>query len=292
MKPKAVLVTCLVSSFSLIGGIGLTWLDWLITGVFFILIVRGYRRGFFQQFLDLLGSVVALIIAFYFYHRVGSILAGYLKLSEPFANMLAFILIIVLLSGTVSFIGKRWRDSTKIEPVALFDSAIGALLGGLKATVILIIALLIVVSLPFEFCIEQVGASSFANDLLRLAPLFYVIQNHSLPSSLPRLVVSPEGLQVRKIAPGNLDKATCFACGTKVEYRGMVRKGLTPYPQTYCPKCRRISDGCLTFEGYHTIHGICPYERLGAVGLTDCKIWPNPEPTIVTGSCPVCGRSQ
>mgnify|MGYP001183365156 FL=1 len=270
----------------------MTWLDWLIAGVFFFLIVRGYRRGFFQQFLDLLGSVVALIIAFYCYQRVGSMLAGYLRLSEPFANMLAFILIIVLLSGSVSFIGKRWRDSTKVEPVALFDSGMGALLGGLKAAVILIILLLIVVSLPFDFCIEQIEASSFANDLLRLAPLFYVIQNHSLPSSLPRLIVSPEGLQMRKIAPGNLEGATCIACGTKVEYRGMIRKGLTPHPQTYCPKCRRTSDGCLTFEGYHATHGICPYERLGAVGLTDCKIWPNPEPTTVTGTCPVCGRSQ
>lgn len=270
----------------------MTWLDWLIAGVFFFLIIRGYRRGFLQQFLDLLGSVVALIVAFYFYQRVGSTLADYLRLSEPFANMLGFILIIVLLSGSVSFIGKRWRDSNKDEPVALFDSSMGAILGGLKAAVILIIILLILVSLPFGFCAEQIEASSFANDLLRLAPLFYVIQNHSLPSNLPRLVVSPEGLQVRKIAPGNMDQATCIACGTKVEYRGMIRKGLAVHPQTYCPKCHRTSDGCLTFEGYHATHGVCPYERLGAVGLTDCKIWPNPEPTTVIGKCPVCGRSQ
>ncbi len=270
----------------------MTWLDWLIAVAFFFLIVRGYRRGFFQQFLDLLGSVVALIVAFYFYQRVGSILAGYLRLSEPFANMLGFILIIVLLSGSVSFIGKRWKESNKGEPVALFDSGMGAILGGLKAAVILIIILLILVSLPFNFCAEQIEASSFANDLLRLAPLFYVIQNNSLPSNLPRLVVSPEGLQVRKIAPGNLDKATCIACGTRVQNRGMTRKGLASHPQAFCPKCHRISDGCLTFEGYHATHGVCPYERLGAVGLTDCKIWPNPEPTTVTGKCPVCGRSQ
>lgn len=270
----------------------MTWLDWLIAGVFFFLIIRGYRRGFLQQFLDLLGSIVALVVAFYFYQRLGSYLVNLVHLSEPFANMLGFILILVLLGGSVSFIGKRWRDSNKDEPVALFDSGMGAVLGGLKAAVILIIVLLVMISLPFEFCAEQIEASSFANDLLRLAPLFYVIQNHSLPANIPRLVVSPEGLQVRKIAPGNLDGATCIACGAKVEYRGMVRKGLTMHSQTYCPKCRRISDGCLTFEGYHASHGVCPYERLGAVGLTDCKVWPNPEPTTVSGKCPVCGRSQ
>ena len=270
----------------------MTWLDSIIAGVFFFMIIRGYRRGFFQQFLDLLGSVVALVIAFYSYQRVGSVLAGYLSLSEPFANMLAFILIIVLLSGSVGFIGKRWRDSNKVKPVALFDSGLGALLGGLKAAIILIIILLVLVSLPFEFCIEQIEASSFANDLLRLAPLFSVIQNRSLPSNLPRLIVSPDGLQVGKNVSGKLDQATCIACGTKVEYRGMIRKGLTLHPQYYCPKCRRTSDGCLTFEGYHAAYGVCPYERLGAVGLTDCKIWPNPEPTTVIGTCPVCGRSQ
>ncbi|NLW49112.1 MAG: CvpA family protein [Firmicutes bacterium] len=270
----------------------MTWLDWLVAGIFFFFIIRGYRRGFLQQFLDLLGSVVALILAFYFYQRVGSQLTGLLGLSEPFANMLGFILIIVLLGGSVSFFGKRWREHSKGEPVVLFDSAMGAILGGLKAAVILIIVLLVLVSLPFGFFTEQIEASSFANDLLRLAPLFYAIQNQSLPSNLPRLVVSPEGLQVRKITPVNLEGATCIACGTKVEYKGMVRKGLSVYPQTYCPKCRRTSDGCLTFEGYHSIHGVCPYERLGVVGLTDCKIWPNPEPTTVTGKCPVCGRSQ
>lgn len=270
----------------------MTWLDWLIAGVFFFLIIRGYRRGFLQQFLDLLGSVAALIIAFYFYQPVGTKLAGLLGLSEPFANMLGFILIIVLLGGSVSFIGKRWRDHSKDEPVALFDSGLGAVLGGLKAAVILIIALLILVSLPFSFVTEQIEASSFANDLLRLAPIFSAIQNRSLPPNLPRLVVSPEGLQVRKIAPVQLDGATCIACGAKVEYKGMVRKGLSIYARTYCPKCRRTSDGCLTFEGYHAAHGVCPYERLGAVGLTDCKIWPNPEPTTVNGKCPVCGRSQ
>ncbi|NLY74915.1 MAG: CvpA family protein [Firmicutes bacterium] len=270
----------------------MTWLDWLIAGVFFLLIVRGYRKGFFQQLLDLLGSVVALIVAFYFYPRVGAFLAGQLRFSEPFANMLGFILIVVLLGGTAGFIGKRWREKHKNEPVALFDSGLGAILGGIKAAVILIIILLTLASLPFDFWIEQIEASSFANDLLRLAPLFYVIQNHSLPANLPRLVVSPEGLRVRKIIPGRLEEATCFACGTEVEHRGMIRKGLMVYPQTYCPKCRRVSDGCLTFEGYHAIYGKCPYERLGAVGLTDCKIWPNPEPTTVNGKCPVCGRSQ
>lgn len=270
----------------------MTWLDWLIAGVFFFFIIRGYRRGFLQQFLDLLGSVAALVIAFYFYQRVGTYLAGLFRLSEPFANMLSFILIIVVLGGSVSFIGKRWRDHSKNEPVALFDSGMGAILGGLKAAVILIIVLLVLVSLPFSFFTEQIEASSFANDLLRLAPLFYVIQNQSLPSNLPRLVVSPEGLQMRKIAPVDLDQATCIACGSKVEYRGMIRKGLAVHSQTYCPKCHRTSDGCLTFEGYHATHGVCPYERLGAVGLTDCKIWPNPEPTTVNGKCKVCGRSQ
>ncbi len=270
----------------------MTWLDWLIAGIFFFFVIRGYRRGFLQQFLDLLGSVVALIVAFYFYQRVGSYMASLFRLSEPFANMLGFILIIVLLSGSVSFIGKRWREHSKDEPVALFDCSIGAILGGLKAAVILIMILLILVSLPFGFVTEQIEDSSFANDLLRLAPLFYVIQNKSLPSNLPRLVVSPEGLQMRKITPGNLDKATCIVCGSKVEYRGIHRKGLTVHPQYYCPKCHRTSDGCLTFEGYHATHGVCPYERLGAVGLTDCKIWPNPEPTTVNGKCPVCGRSQ
>lgn len=270
----------------------MTWVDWLIGGVFAFFIFQGYRKGFVQQLFDLLGGVLALVLAFYFYARIGNYLESILHFSAALCQIIGFILLVVAIGGAVSFIGKHWRAVQKNEPITLIDSGVGALFGGFKAAVILIIVLLCLMALPWDLLHSPVETSSFANDLLRLAPLFYVVQDNSLPQDMPRLVVSPEGLQLRKLNGRELAGAICIACGHKVEYRGLVRAGLSSYPQTYCPNCHRVSDGCLTFEGYHMINGTCPYERFGSLGVVDCKVWPNPEPTTVKGKCPVCGRTQ
>jgi uncharacterized membrane protein required for colicin V production len=270
----------------------LNWVDWLIGGCFFWLIFRGYCKGFVEQLFELLGSVCALVLGFYFYQKAGSYLASNIHLSTPLANMIGFILIVVGISGTVGFIGRHWHEMNKNEPVALIDGALGAVLGAFKAAVIIIMLLLIAIALPWNYFHSPIEASSFAGDLMRLAPYFYIIQDRSLPPDIPRLVVSPEGLQLRGMKEQNLEGATCIACGAKVHYLGYVKEGLSYYPQVYCPKCHRVSDGCLTFEGYHAIYGVCPYERLGTMGVIDCKVWPNLKPTSVHGKCPVCGRTQ
>jgi len=270
----------------------MTWVDWLIVIVFGYLIFTGFRKGFVQQLFDLLGSVAALVLAFHFYQSVGSLIAAQLQFSTPLADIIGFILIVVLLSGIVSFIGKRWRAARKNEPIAVFDGGLGAVFGGFKAAVILVVVILLLLALPWEFVHGPIEASDFANDLLRLTPAFYAIQNIALPPETPRMVISAEGLRWRAVDYRQLKNATCLACGSKVEYQGMVKKGFLEYPRTYCPKCHRYSDGCLTFEGYHMLNGACPYERLGSLGTIDCKTWPNPEPATVKGKCPVCGRTQ
>jgi hypothetical protein len=111
-----------------------------------------------------------------------------------------------------------------------------------------------------------------------------VIQDKAIPADFPRMVISSEGLKWRSIDDEQLKKATCLACGSKTYYRGMVKEGLLYYPQIVCPKCRRISDGCLTFEGYHMLYHDCPYARLGSLGTTDCRIWPNLKPATVRGN--------
>lgn len=270
----------------------MTWLDWVVGAVIVVCIYRGYRKGFVQQFFDLLGSIAALILGFYFYEKTGAYLAQTFGISGPLANMVGFTLVVVGISAVVSFIGARWRAATKNNPVALVDGGVGALFGGFKAAIILLIVFLIVLATPWQLLHGPIEGSQFAENILGLAPVFYTIQEKVLPANLPRLIVSPEGVKIRRISEKDLLGATCIACGAKVELRGLVRQGLSFYPQIYCPKCHRVSDGCLTFEGYHALNGVCPYERLGTLGVTDCKVWPNPEPTRVHGKCPVCGRSQ
>lgn len=270
----------------------LTALDWLIGICLILFIFLGYRKGFVQQLFDLLGSIFALVMGFFFYQRLGRYLVATFHCSVPLGNILGFVLIVAGIGVTVSCIGRYWQAAEKGEPIVFLDGLFGGIFGGLKAAVVWIILLLILAALPWQGIQKALEASTFADDLLRLAPYFYVFQDRSLPAELPRLVVSPEGLQLRKVQSNQLEGSTCIACGAKVHYRGLVRQGLSSYPQAVCPHCGRMSDGCLTFEGYHMIRGICPYEQLGSMGVTDCKVWPNPEPTTIKGRCPVCGRTQ
>jgi len=269
-----------------------TWVDWIIGGVFVFFIYQGFRQGLILQLCDLLGSIFALILAFYFYGRVGEYLMNNFQLSPAIGNIVGFILVVVAVTATVSFLGARWHEANKPEIVALLDGGAGALFGGMKAAVILIVVLLVLLVLPWKFMDEPLIESNLATDILRLAPMFAVLQDKTLPANLPRLVVNAEGVRFGQFKEGQFLDAKCVACGTKVFYSGMKKQGLVSYPQYYCPKCHRISDGCLTFEGFHQLNGVCPYERFGTMGMTDCKIWSNLTPTKINGRCPVCGRTQ
>lgn len=189
----------------------MTWVDWVIVSIFVIFIFKGFRKGLVQQLFDLLGSVVALILAFNFYRQVGAIIGSRLHFSEPFSNTIGFILIIVVLGGLVSFMGKRWHASRRNEPIAVVDGGLGAVFGGAKAALLIMLILLIILALPWEFLHQPIEVSEFAGDLLRLAPFFYLLQERALPAEIPRMILSPDGLHWRKF-----DKESSLAPGSTV----------------------------------------------------------------------------
>lgn len=270
----------------------MNWLDWVIVIIFAVLVFLGFRKGFVQQFFDLLGSVVALVTAFCLYRKFGDFLSNRFSLSMPTGNVLAFILIMIVIGGSVAFIGSRWRNSNKAKTIAIADSFLGALVGGIKAIILIMLILLSLLTVKWDFVQTPIEDSQLAEDVLRLMPFFVQLQENALPSEMPKVIISPDGVKWRNFDYEKLGLATCFACGSKVEYRGLVRSGLLEYPQVVCRKCHRVSDGCLTFEGYHMLYQTCPYEKFGAEGLTDCKVWSNPEMSGVHGRCTVCRRTK
>jgi len=143
------------------------------------------------------------------------------------------------------------------------------------------------VSLPWQATRRPVEDSFLAQDVLLLTPVFYYLQDRSLPANVPRLMISPEGLQLRRFNYQSLDGATCIFCGGKVRYDGLRRRGLISFPHFTCTRCGLVSDGCLTFQGYHLFYGRCPWQE--SEGL-NCKVWPNPVDVHPKGRCPVCGR--
>ncbi|NLG85342.1 MAG: hypothetical protein GX493_12230, partial [Firmicutes bacterium] len=162
--------------------------------------------------------------------------------------------------------------------------------GGLKALFILVFIVVILVSLPLPTLRQRVEEGVLTAPLLRAAPLFYLLQERSLPSNVPRLLITSKGVRLRQIDFSRLEGAICLGCGGKVDYRGFEKKGLLSYPLFVCPRCGLKSDGCLTFEGYLLFYDRCPLEAADRGEAINCHVWPNAVPVSPKGRCPVCGR--
>lgn len=270
----------------------LAFLDWAIIISLLIFVLRGFKSGIVQQILGLLGSIAALILAFYFYEQLGSLLADWLKVSENLGSILGFVLIIVAVSSVVALTSKKWRNLTSSSSLSTLDSLAGALFSALKVLIVWVLILLLLSSLQWDFIQKPLVESTLAGDVLKMAPFFYFLQDRALPANVPKLFVTPEGMQLRTINYEDLDGSTCIACGGEVRYRGRVKNGLFYFPLFECTVCGRQSDGCQTFEGFHLFYRRCPWEGRTFITGTKCEIWTEQEAVFPTTVCPVCGRSN
>jgi len=268
----------------------LTFLDWAIIISLLIFTYRGFRHGFVQQLLGMLGSVVAVVAAFYFYEKLGTILADWLHISQNLAGILGFILILIGISAAVGLSGKKWKKVTDNSSLSTLDGIIGAVFGAFKVLIVWVLILLVLSSLPWEFVQTPLLESTLARDVLKLAPCFYFLQERALPADVPRLYLTPEGIQFRKVKYVDLDGSTCIACGGEVRYLGMAKQGLFYFPLFECTVCGRRSDGCQTFEGFHLFYGRCPWDARTFPNGTKCEIWNGQTPVFPATICPVCGK--
>ncbi|HEX2954183.1 MAG TPA: CvpA family protein [Bacillota bacterium] len=266
----------------------MTLLDWIIAIALITLAFRGYRQGLVSQIFDLMGSIFAVIGAFYFFEKAGLFLSTLLHVSTNLANILGFILVAVVISVGFGYIGHQWRKYTKSSALSQVDGLTGAAFGVLKGIITMIFIFMVMIAFPWSTVQKPVRDSFLAQDVLQLTPLFYYLQERSLPANVPRLMISPEGLQLRRFNYKSLDGAQCIVCGGKVRFDGYRYRGVVSYPHFTCQRCGAVSDGCLTFEGYHQFYGRCPWQSESAL---ECKVWPSPVGKEPKGVCPVCHRA-
>lgn len=267
------------------------WLDLVVLVVLTFYVFTGYRRGLVGQLFGLAGIILALVAAFAFFGYVSSILNAVLPIGSELCNILGFILIVAVVNGLFALIASRWRAATKSTTLSLIDSIAGAVFGGLKALLVMVIIIVILVSLPIPALRQSIEDAPVASRILQTAPLFYLLQERSLPPNVPRLLITSQGVRLKRINFADLDGTMCIACRHKVKYDGFRRKGLLSYPHFTCtnPQCGLVSDGCLTYQGYHRIYGQCPLRKADRGEALNCGVWPNPVTVSPKGPCPVCG---
>ena len=115
----------------------MNWLDIVIVLVLAFSTLHSLRKGFSREVIGLGASVLALVLAMWFYGLAGSFVAPYVD-SPRVANLLGFILVVVgvLLCGSML----SWIVSRFLRTVGLsfFDRLLGGAFGLVRGLLILI----------------------------------------------------------------------------------------------------------------------------------------------------------
>lgn len=100
-------------------------LDIILLVCFIPGIIRGLSKGFLEQALALAGIVVSVWAAFHFSSQVGTWLQPYLTVSETVLHVIAFALILVVISLAVLLLAKLLTKVVELAMMGWLDKILG-----------------------------------------------------------------------------------------------------------------------------------------------------------------------
>lgn len=272
----------------------------MFTGVDFITILLvlsgvllGAIRGFLGTVIDLFSIAVGLALASVVYRAPVHLFRRF-QITGSALELTLFILTSIILTMTVVLLLEIWRK--RIETKLAVDRIFGGLLGIVEGF-IFASGVLIAMSSSYDAG-QEIQASRAARYVIRFIPEVYErAERHGI--TLPKVIVLPsiytnelkannQSFRFEKLNFVKLEGSTCLKCGGKVLFEGYFpRNGAGMAPKFVCSQCKRTSDGCQTFEGFHVLYGACPVDLAGKGQWFDCGNWPNHEWIIPRETCPV-----
>lgn len=259
--------------------------------------ISGARRGAIGAAGDVLAVMLGLGLSALAYPVMAAPME-WIGFPHPLCDLLGFLAlaigVVFLVGWGAAMLSENWQLSARANRIG------GGVLGGVMG--IVLGSVLLLVSGVVTGTAKPVEQSLLGPRITSIVPrLHETMERAGLP--LPKLVALPvdyrdevsgvrQGLQFMRINSAQLDGATCLHCRTPVRFEGyQFSRGTLMSPRFKCPNCGRTSDGCQTFQGFHTIYGICPTELAKEGVQFDCGVWTNGWYTVPHGRCPVCGRA-
>jgi uncharacterized membrane protein required for colicin V production len=259
--------------------------------------LAGARRGLINSAGDIISLLIGLGVGSVAYPIAAAPLKWIFGLSPTWAGVLGFILVaasaVWLTAWGCGRLAERYEPPRHLGLVG--GGVFGAIMGVILAAVLLLASGL----LPGSG--QTVRASLLGPRIITMVPRLHENMD-SIGLPLPKLVQLPtdyreelsgmrQGTQFLRVNFARLNGATCINCRTPVEFLGYrFSRGTMISPEYRCPNCGRTSDGCQTFEGFHTIYGKCPVDLANQGVEFDCGVWTNGWWTVPHGKCPVCGK--
>jgi uncharacterized protein YkwD len=126
-------------------------IDFIVIIIFVFYLIDGYRNGFIKNFLELLGSVLSLYIAFILNNVVSSFLVSHFPLPLSLSKIVAF-LIIWLITDILYSIGLffAYRPIPQKIKEAPVNKILGVLPAFFKAVIIILLILIFLTSMPIK----------------------------------------------------------------------------------------------------------------------------------------------
>lgn len=134
------------------------WIDITIFILVALSTFRGFRRGLIREAFSLLGSLLAVAVAYQGYQELSLHLMIAYPLNDWQAQLIAFVILVLGISLTAILFGYIWSKIVRLTPFAVVDNLAGAGFGMLKVAVIVIICVTILSSLeipPINNVLEE-----------------------------------------------------------------------------------------------------------------------------------------
>lgn len=106
----------------------INWLDWVLIAILAYSVIQSFRRGFTREIISLVATVLALLLAMWFYPTAGAWLRHWMT-SVRMSNFLGFLVVmfgVMMLGGIVGTIVRRF---VKAVGLSFFDRLLGAVFG-------------------------------------------------------------------------------------------------------------------------------------------------------------------
>src|SRR3989304_7209023 len=126
-------------------------IDLGIIAIFIFYLIDGYRQGFIKNTLDLLGFIIALAVAFLTNNLISNLLTAKLNVALSLSKIIAF-LFIWLLTDIIYSIGIffAYRPIPENIKEAKANKILGILPAFFKATIIILLILVLLTSIPIK----------------------------------------------------------------------------------------------------------------------------------------------
>ncbi len=146
--------------------------DIVIFIVFLFFLIRGYQIGFINQVTTILGIILGIYVAVNSYKDFSNILLDNFNFTVEIARLFSFIIIVVVISLIISYLGFLLKKTTNISFMSTIDNFTGSIFGLIKAFLIIYIVLLVAINIPIENLQQELDESYFTAKFLSVNPVF------------------------------------------------------------------------------------------------------------------------